>query len=111
MKKIYRLKLQRDFDNVFKNGRNATADGLTLKYAKSELKHCRLSEIISKKAAKSAVQRNLLRRRLKEIIRMEHLGKLSNWDMVIIVRPELLKKNFTELKEIVRLVLEKAKLI
>ena len=56
MKKIYRLKLQRDFDNVFKNGRNATADGLTLKYARNELKHCRLSEIISKKTAKTAVE-------------------------------------------------------
>jgi ribonuclease P protein component len=57
------------------------------------------------------VQRNLLRRRLKEIIRTEYLNKIGNWDMVFIVRPELLKKDFAELKDIVRLTLEKAKLI
>lgn len=111
MKKIYRLKLQRDFDNVFKRGRSIVVNGITLKYVNNNLKHCRLAEIISKKASKSAVQRNLLRRRLKEIIRTEYLNKIGNWDMVIIVRPELLKKDFAGLKEIVRLVLEKAKLI
>lgn len=111
MKKVYRLKLQRDFDNVFKRGRSVAINGVTLKYINNNLEHCRLAEIISKKASKSAVQRNLLRRRLKEIIRTGYLDKIGNWDMVIIVRPELLKKDFMELKEIVRLVLEKAKLI
>ena len=111
MKKIYRLKLQRDFDRVFKKGRSVIMGGITLKYANNDLKHCRLAEIISKKVSKSAVQRNLLRRRLKEIIRTEYLNKIGNWDMVFIVRPELLKKDFAGLKDIVRLILEKAKLI
>lgn len=111
MKKIYRLKLQRDFDRVFKKGRSVILGDITLKYTNNDLKHCRLAEIISKKASKSAVQRNLLRRRLKEIIRVEYLNKMGNWDMVFIVRSGLLKKDFAELKEIVRVVLEKAKLI
>jgi len=111
MKKIYRLKLQRDFDNVFKRGRTASLSQIAIKYAKNNLNHCRLAEIISKKTTKKANQRNLLRRRLKEIIRAEHLKNLDNWDIVIIPKSELLKKDFAELKEAVRLILKKAELI
>ena len=111
MKKVYRLKLQRDFDNVFKRGKTASLPQIAIKYAKNNLNHCRLAEIISKKTAKKANQRNLLRRRLKEIIRVQYLKKLDNWDIIVIPKAELLEKSFAELKEIIRLILEKAKLI
>ncbi len=111
MKRIYRLKLQRDFDNVFKKGKTVSLSEIAIKYVKNNLNHCRLAEIISKKTAKKATQRNLLRRRLKEIIRVQYLKNLDNWDIIIIPKSGLLEKNFVELKEIVRLILEKAKLI
>lgn len=111
MKKVYRLKLQRDFDAVFKQGKTASLPQITIKYIKNSLNHCRLAEIISKKTAKKAVQRNLLRRRIKEIIRTKYLNKMDNWDIVVIPKAELVEKNFAELQETIRLILEKAKLI
>jgi ribonuclease P protein component len=111
MKKIFRLKLQRDFDHLFKRGRQISFGGITLKYAQNNLNHCRLAVIVSKKTAKSAVKRNLLRRRIGEIIRVRYLQKLVGWDIAFIPRAEIMEKDFSSLKEIIGLILEKAKII
>jgi len=109
MKKQFRLGLQRDFDNIFKNGRSASLAGLVLKYLPNGRPFSRLAVIVSQKVAKKSVKRNLLRRRLKEIVK-KHLPDLKGWDIVLITRAELIKKDFNQLSEAVEKVLKKAKL-
>ncbi len=109
MKKIFRLSLQRDFNNVFKNGFSAGSNGLTVKYLKNDKKIFRLAVIVSKKTAKRATARNLLRRRLKEIVR-KRSSQLIGWDIILIARPEIAKKDFGQLTESLEKTLTKTRI-
>lgn len=109
MKKIFRLSLQRDFNSVFKKGLGSGSMGLTVKYLENDKKIFRLAVIVSKKVAKKATQRNLLRRRLKEIIR-KYSSQLIGWDVILIAKPELIKKSFPELTETLERTLKRTKI-
>jgi len=109
MKKQFRLGLQRDFDNIFKNGRSASLGGLVLKYLPNNRSFSRLAVIVSQKVAKKSTKRNLLRRRLKEIVK-KHLTDLRGWDIILITKAELIQKDFNQLTEAVEKILKKAKL-
>lgn len=109
MKKIFRLSLQRDFNSVFKKGLGFSLTGLTIKYLENDKKIFRLAVIISKKTAKKATSRNLLRRRLKEILR-KHLSQLIGWDIILIAKPELAKSNFAQLTEIMEKTLRRTRI-
>jgi len=106
---MFRLSLQRDFNSVFKKGLGSSSTSLTVKYLENDKKIFRLAVIISKKVAKKATERNLLRRRLKEILR-KHSSQLIGWDIILIAKPELAKKNFTQLTEALEKTLEKTKI-
>ena len=109
MKKIFRLSLQRDFNSVFKKGLGFSSTDLTIKYLENDKKIFRLAVIISKKVAKKAVSRNLLRRRLKEILR-KCSSQLIGWDLILIAKPELAKNNFAELTEMLEKTLKRTKI-
>ncbi|HRY77058.1 MAG TPA: ribonuclease P protein component [Candidatus Paceibacterota bacterium] len=109
MKKIFRLSLQRDFNSVFKRGLGSGSTSLTIKYLENGKKIFRLAVIVSKKVAKKAVARNLLRRRLKEIFR-KHSPQLIGWDVILIAKPELAKKSFLELAETLEKTLKRTKI-
>jgi len=71
---------------VYKNGQAVHSHPVTIKYAPNpHRQESRVAVVVSKKTLKSAVRRNLIRRRLYEYIR----GKLPSfnnvYDMVIIV--------------------------
>jgi len=109
MKKIFRLSLQRDFNSVFKKGLGVSLTGLTIKYLENDKKIFRLAVIIGKKVAKKATSRNLLRRRLKEILK-KHSSQLVGWDLILIAKPELAKNNFTELTELLEKALKRTRI-
>ncbi|MDP2856326.1 MAG: ribonuclease P protein component [bacterium] len=109
MKKMFRLSLQRDFNSVFKKGLVSSSTSLTVKYLENDKKIFRLAVIINKKVAKKATGRNLLRRRLKEIIG-KHSSQLIGWDIILIAKPELAKKDFTQLTETLEKILERIKI-
>jgi ribonuclease P protein component len=109
MKKIFRLSLKRDFKNVFTKGKFVNSPGITLKFYPNQLTHPRLAIIISKKVAKSAVKRNQLKRRIKEILHKK-LNLKSGYDLIFITKPELIEKTFTELNELIEKILIKSNL-
>jgi len=66
--------------------------------------------IISKSVYASAVKRNLLKRRVKSIIR-EFIGKKNTkLSIFIYTKKEVRDKNYKEIKEDIKVLLEKAKL-
>lgn len=71
---------------VYKNGRAIKGHTLTIKFVKNPRnKQIRAAVVISKKTLKSAVKRNLIRRRLYEYIR-EKLSEFNGvYDIVFIV--------------------------
>lgn len=59
--------------------------------------HPRIGLIVPKHRS-TAVARNRLRRRLREICRVELLGRLPAWDVVVRARPEGYRCGFAELR-------------
>jgi len=109
MKKEFRLRLQRDFDRVFRSGRSITHQELTLRYSPNNLNFPRVAIVVSQKVAKKAAKRNLLKRRLKEIVR-KRLNLIGNWDLIFIARNRLTEKEFLQLEAIVERLLKESKI-
>jgi len=97
--RILSLSKKKDFDLVFKTGRSCFDKFLGLKAAPNELKQHRLGIIISSKVSKKAVERNLLKRRLKEIIKKELVEISVDYDLVLVALPGACEKTFAELKQ------------
>lgn len=92
-----RLKKQKDFEDVFKNGRGFKQDLLYLKIKKNNLKSNRFGFIVSKKFSKKAVDRNKIKRILREIVRDKIPIIKTGFDAVIVVNPGA-EKNFEKLE-------------
>jgi ribonuclease P protein component len=82
----YRLVNAKDFQRVFKNtGCKSWDDCLTILARKNEFDYPRLGVTISKKNVPSSVDRNRLKRLIRESFR-HHLETLSSLDVVVINR-------------------------
>jgi len=103
-----RIRKDREFDSVFKGGRSYYSDSLGLKVKKNNLDYNRFGLIISLKVSKKAVSRNLLRRRVREIIRHQNENLKPGFDCVFIFFPLILDKNFQELETAIILSFKKA---
>lgn len=102
LKKENRLKKKRDFERVLQKGRGYKGDSLFLKVIKNEEAEARIGIIVSKKVSKKAVERNKLRRRIREIVRTINLP--SHFDAVVVAFPKASEKTFQELSlEIINL--------
>lgn len=111
LSKKYRLQKDKDFDLVFKKGKNLGSKFLFLKLRKNGLEISRFGFILSKKISKNATVRNKIKRRLREIIRKE-LGNIkSGFDIVIVAKPTIVGKDYLETREEVGGLLKKAGLL
>ena len=80
----YRLLHSREFQRVFSNTQCKSADRLlTLLAAPNDCDHARLGLAISKKRIKTAVERNRLKRLVRDSFR-RHRDELENIDIVVI---------------------------
>lgn len=107
-----RLKRKKDFQKVLKEGQALKGDFLFMKFLANNLKRNRFGIIVSKKVSKKSVWRNKLKRRIKESIRkiLTEVVIKNYYDIVLVARPGLEKKNFWEIKEILEKLLKKAHL-
>lgn len=99
--RILSLSKKKDFDLVFKAGRSCFDKIIGLKVTPNELNRHRLGIIISSKVSKKAVERNLLKRRLKEIIKKELSDLPGGYDLVLIALSGACTKTFVELNKAV----------
>ncbi len=89
----HRLSKQKDFDRVYKSGKQCAAPHLILKGVRNDADFSRFAIIISKKIAKKAVDRNRVKRQISEIIR-QRLAKIkTGFDLVIIVKKDVLDQS------------------
>ncbi|OGL74538.1 ribonuclease P protein component [Candidatus Uhrbacteria bacterium RIFCSPHIGHO2_02_FULL_60_10] len=94
-----RLKRERDFARLFKAARAFRAPGLTIKLAPNGLPVTRVGFVVGTKVSKSAVVRNLLKRRLREIMRLLMPKIRAGADVAIITSAESAKLDFSGLRE------------
>ena len=108
LKKKYRLNKTKEFNKIWQLGRSGYGPILGLKLLPNDLPYSRFAFLISKKVSKRAVVRNLLKRRLREIIKLDWLT-LSGYDAVIIALPSAANKSFAELRAEVQFLFKKLK--
>ena len=106
-----RLHLSRDFRDILRKGRVYTNQALKMFISERDTNtHTRLGLVVSRKLGK-VVLRNKLKRRLREIFRLnKHLFN-KKVDMVFLPRDKAVKLDYQRLQKIVSGLWRRAKLI
>lgn len=103
-----RLNKKKDFENIFRKGKNFKEGFLLLKIAKGESGQSRYGFIVSQKISKKAVIRNKVRRRLSEITGKEMKNLKVGMDVVIIALPGAERSSFLETEKVIKKLFKKA---
>jgi ribonuclease P protein component len=108
--KYERIKKSTDFERVFQTGKTITGRFVFLKTKRTENKNCRLCFIVGSKISRKAVERNKVKRRIREIIRGIYLSLMPGYDIIIIAKKEILGRKYIEIKDEIIKTLKEAKL-
>jgi ribonuclease P protein component len=95
-----------DFSSVFNLRKRLANKHLVMRYRVNEVNIARLGLIVSKKTAKSAVQRNYMRRVLRELFRLNQYN-LPAVDLVIQVQKAFEKPDFITIKQEFEVLMQK----
>lgn len=106
--KQYRLRLKKDFQNVFQSKKSLKSSCLLIKYTSNGLTNPRIAFVVSNKVNKLATKRNYIKRVLRNISK-EHISLLPNIDMVIIALKEINTKTYIQIKQELDTLLNKIK--
>lgn len=108
---INRLTKKRDIQFVFKKGRWQDTPFLTVKFLAVQGTASRFCFSVSNKVSKLATRRNLIKRRLRHVVR-ELLPQIkSGYDVVVMAKPEIIKASYQEIKYILEWVMRRAGII
>jgi ribonuclease P protein component len=99
------VKKQSEINRAFKTGRKYSSHGLKLIVCPNELKFSRII-VIPVKHYGNAVQRNRIRRQLREIWRCEKAHFVSGYDFVFLVYPGKTVEHFQQKKKLIDLCVE-----
>ncbi|MCK4799872.1 ribonuclease P protein component [Candidatus Parcubacteria bacterium] len=99
LKKEFRLRKQKDFENVFDKGVYFSGKYLMLKAVENNLPFSRFGFVVSKKVSKKAVERNRAKRLMSESIRLSQEKIKSGFDIIFVSRAGIVGKNLEEIKE------------
>ncbi|HIZ76607.1 MAG TPA: ribonuclease P protein component [Firmicutes bacterium] len=97
MEDTNRLKKRKDFTKTYKKGRSLNGRAVILCYRKTTRPYYRVGFTVSKKVGK-AVVRNKVRRRLKEITRLNSEAFLPGYDYIFIARSKAKDTPFEKLR-------------
>jgi len=92
-----RLLSPRQFKLVFDSPSGRVSGGQVLLLVRqNDLEHPRLGLVIGKKNVKLSVERNRIKRQIRESFR-HHQGQIGNWDVVVIARKGVAEQQNPEL--------------
>ena len=97
--KINRLQSDKDFRNVFKNGKNLENRFFRVKFLRNQKSSSRFGFVISVKLLKKATFRNILKRRMRVICGSLLKDLKSNFDIVIWPKTSSLSLNYKDLAD------------
>ena len=95
----HRLSGKKEFEKVFKKGKTINSETLRIKFIPNHLSFSRFGIIVPLLVSKKATIRNKTKRRLGEAIRLNIGGIKTAYDVVIIVKPEILRKGRNETRK------------
>lgn len=111
LKKKHRLLQRKDFSALFAAGRYIRGGFISLKILKNELSYARVGFVVGGKVAKKSTVRNLIKRRLRAIVRAFGDEIRGGIDVAVLPSAEIVNKDFKAIKKETRGVFEKARLL
>jgi ribonuclease P protein component len=96
MQRRHRLTKSRSFAEIHKEGISRANRLLVLRVLPNGLDHSRFGFVVSKRIG-NAVTRNLVKRRLREVVRQNRVK--DGWDAVFIARSGIASAEFIQLKK------------
>jgi ribonuclease P protein component len=109
LKKVYRLRKNKDFRYTYRRGKKLGHPLLVLVYRRTNMSSSRIGFSITKKYG-SAVKRNRIKRQLREIVSAELENIKEGYDIIFSVRKGAGESTFNELKGAVKNLLKRASL-
>jgi ribonuclease P protein component len=94
-----RLRKEKEVNRVFKTGKSVFDPVCGFKGLKNNLGVSRFAVMVGVKISKSSVVRNRIRRRIREIIRLNLPNIKPGYDLSLIVRPEAKTASYQELEQ------------
>lgn len=110
LSKKYRFHSRGGVRWVYKHGKTLRRSKMSLIFAENTRGFTRLSVVVSKKVAKSAVERNRIRRRVYEALRVnfEHIPKKVDYIFVVFSK-DVMRMPFGELEKVLGELVEESK--
>lgn len=99
---------------MFSNGNRANTAYFSLRFIRNnEQANSRFGFIVGKKVDKKATQRNLVKRRLRSIVRnhLDELNEQSSFDVVIVAYDKIAELKFDELETLLVQALQQNKIL
>ena len=97
MKSTTTVKKNYEFRRMYAKGKSGVSSCLVVYYRKNRLGHNRLGVTVSTKLG-HAVVRNRVRRRLREIFRLNQGGLAQGYDMILVARTRAVGAEYRELE-------------
>lgn len=107
----HRLTKEKDFERVYRKGKFFAQDFLICKILENNFNLTRFGIVVGIKVSKKTTKRNQVKRRLREMVRLK-LDKIKKgFDVIVIVKPEIVNKEYQEIDKIVIKLFKKAGLL
>lgn len=107
MKRQYRLRRNSDFQRVRRLGKFHASPLMVLAFLRNELDHSRFGFVVSKRLGQ-AVQRNKIKRRMREATRLRLEKIKPGFDVVLIARQPMNQANYADIEQSLEHLLAKA---
>lgn len=101
------LRRKADFDAIGRHDKARSGRLLVLRSLRTEGPGTRIG-LSTPRSLGGAVQRNRVRRRLRDLVREQLDATESGWDLLLIARPEAGTASYSELREALRSLLERS---
>lgn len=107
LKRENRLKKNKHFNYIYKNGQGINLDDMTVIYIKAKIKPFKVGFSVSNKVGK-AVVRNKVKRRMREAFAQIMPLVDRRYNYIFVAKPSIVDKTFIDIKNNMLLVLKKA---
>ncbi len=106
--KDIRISRKKDFDIILKSKSKFYSNNFVLRFSENELSKSRFCVVVSKKISKRAVDRNRIRRRIYEAIRLNYDKIKPGFDFMILTKLSVLKLNYHEIEKDILYIFKKS---
>ncbi len=110
MKRQYRLRRNSDFQRVRRSGKFYASPFMALAFLRNELDYTRFGFVVSKRLG-TAVQRNKIKRRMREATRLRASQVKQGFDLIFIAKPPINQASYAEIEQSLEDLLQQSDLL